>query len=161
MEFEFFFLLQGSVACVAKGVLVNVSPSMDQFINVNSMENVTFSCDVRETSVLCGLSIFRVVHKRKQSLRSLRQDLATAVKDDHPIYEKMSPIEILQWCAEAMHLGKITADKDPHQYREHWSASSQFSSHSLFYHTDAEYQKKWLLHELQDLGIVHHQSDRD
>ena len=50
MAFAFAFLLLGSVACVANGTLIEVSPSTDQFIAVNSMENVTFSCDVRETN---------------------------------------------------------------------------------------------------------------
>ena len=59
------------------------------------------------------ITFVRVVRKRKQSLRSLHQDLTT---DDHPIYEKVSPIEILQWYAEAVRLGEITANEGPHQY---------------------------------------------
>ena len=46
---KFVFLLLGSGASVATGVVINVSPPTDQFIAINSTENVTFSCDVRET----------------------------------------------------------------------------------------------------------------
>ena len=62
------------------------------------------------TTVIC------VCHKRKQSLRSLHHDLAAVAKDDHPIYEEVSPIEILWWYAEAVRSGEITADKGTHEY---------------------------------------------
>ena len=55
-----------------------------------------------------------VIRKRRQSLLSLHHHFAT---DDHPIYKKVSPIEILQWYAEAQ-LGEITADEGAHQYYE-------------------------------------------
>ena len=61
-------------------------------------------------------TVIFVSYKRRQSLRSLRHDLAVVIKDDHPIYEEISPIEILQWYTEAVRSGEITADGCTHQY---------------------------------------------
>ena len=57
-----------------------------------------------------------VIRKRKQSLLSLHYDSATAAKSDYPIYEEVSPIEILLWYAEAVRLGDVTVDGGTHQY---------------------------------------------
>ena len=67
-------------------------------------------------SIAVATTVICVIYKRKQSLRSLRHDLEMFSKDDHPIYETVSPITILQWYAEAVHSGEITADQDTHLY---------------------------------------------
>ena len=62
--------------------------------------------------VSVAIFVFCVIHKRKQSLHSLHHGSAAIAKDGHPIYEEVSPIEIPQWHAEAVHSGKITVDED-------------------------------------------------
>ena len=52
--------------------------------------------------IAVGTAAFYAFRTRKRSLLSLQQDMAAIAGDNHPIYEEISPIEILQWYAETM-----------------------------------------------------------
>ena len=98
-----------------------------------------------------------VIQKRKQSLRSLHNDLNT-VKDDHPIYEEVSPIEILQWYAEAVHSGRITVGEDT----QHEMVDLPITStHSTLPATETPVAETDIArHDSSDgCSIVSHQSD--